>query len=66
MVAGCSAALGISPDRFGKPCRSLYRNNIFEGCSSLVTETQKGLWDAADRDDNIVVGGETTKDTKAQ
>jgi hypothetical protein len=55
-----SAALGISPDRFGKPCRSLYRNNIFDGCSSVVTETQKGLWEAADRDGNTV-GGETTK-----
>jgi hypothetical protein len=61
-----AAALGITADRFGKPCRSLYRHNVFERCGSVATETQKGLWEAAEREGNVVIGEETQKGAKGR
>jgi hypothetical protein len=42
-----SSALALYPDNLGRSCKSLYRDNIFERCANVVTETQKGLWDAS-------------------
>ena len=42
---GC-VALALYPDRFGKPLRNLYRDNIFERCGTVISESEKGLWEA--------------------
>jgi hypothetical protein len=52
-----SAVLTLYPDRFGKPCRSVYRDNFFTQCAVAVSESQPGLWDAASVSGNTVVGG---------
>jgi hypothetical protein len=51
-----SAALGLYPDRFGRPLQNLCRNNTFERCSSVVSESEKGLWDALVTSDNSFLG----------
>ncbi|MEO6809003.1 MAG: right-handed parallel beta-helix repeat-containing protein [Isosphaeraceae bacterium] len=47
-----AATLSIWPDRFDKPSRSMYRNNILEQCSNAVAESAPGLWAAAITKDN--------------
>jgi len=47
-----SAALALSPDRFGNVPRSLYRGNIVERCSVAVEESREGLWKASVIDGN--------------
>jgi hypothetical protein len=50
--AGCSA-LALFPDRFGKPPKSLVRDNIFQKCANVVSESEKGLWEAATASGNL-------------
>lgn len=50
-----AAALALFPDRFGKPCRNVYRSNIIERCSAAVSESVPGLWAASDTKDNEFV-----------
>ena len=50
-----SAALAIYPDRLGRPCSGLYRDNTFERCANVVTETHKGLWHASRAGGNIFI-----------
>ncbi|MHB8993842.1 MAG: right-handed parallel beta-helix repeat-containing protein [Armatimonadota bacterium] len=50
-----STALMLFPDRFGQPLRNLYINNRFERCTNAVSESQKGLWDAAEKTGNSFV-----------
>jgi hypothetical protein len=48
---GC-AAFALFPDRLGNPIRNLYRGNLVEKCATAVSESQQGLWEAAQRLDN--------------
>ena len=41
-----SAALRLFPDPLGRTVRGLVHDNIFERCAHVVSESQKGLWDA--------------------
>jgi hypothetical protein len=50
-----STALMIYPDRLGQPLRNVYASNRFERCTSAVSESEKGLWDAAERTGNTFV-----------
>lgn len=47
-----SAALALWPDRFGKPCHSVYRSNTIERCSIAVSEAVPGLWAASSTEAN--------------
>jgi hypothetical protein len=47
------AVLGLFPDRMGRPLPNLYRDNIFEQCSAVVGESEKGLWEAAMKSGNL-------------
>jgi len=40
-----SSALSLYPDRLGQKPRNEYRDNVFERCASVLTESQKGLWE---------------------
>ncbi|OIO99047.1 MAG: hypothetical protein AUJ92_00245 [Armatimonadetes bacterium CG2_30_59_28] len=50
-----SSVLSLFPDRFGKPLRNLVCDNVFENCSNVVGENEKGLWQpcAAERNQFI-------------
>ncbi|MBM4087720.1 MAG: hypothetical protein FJ272_23265 [Planctomycetes bacterium] len=50
------AALALFADPFGRVGQSLYRANILERCAVPVTESQKGLWDAAKGQENTIIG----------
>jgi hypothetical protein len=50
-----SAALGLFPDRFGKPPANVYRGNAFDRCTQVFVESDKGLWKAADSGNNTIV-----------
>ncbi len=54
-----SAGLALFPDRFGQPMRLLVRDNVVERCAAPFSESQKGLWDAAVKDGNVL--GDATK-----
>lgn len=45
-----SVGLSLYPDRFGRAPRNIYHGNTVEGCSVPVGESEKGLWEAAERD----------------
>jgi hypothetical protein len=63
---GCSA-LTLYADALGRAHRNLYQGNIFERCSSVVAESQKGLWETARSEGNIFVNcGETPKPPAAR
>ena len=47
------AALGLYPDRVGRPLPVLLWGNQIRGCSRVVTEAQPGLWAATQRRDNL-------------
>jgi hypothetical protein len=47
-----SAALGLYPDRLGKPLDILVRGNIFQHCTFVAAERQPELWNAAHVVDN--------------
>ncbi len=51
-----SAVLGLYLNRSGKPPLSIYRNNTFENCASVVSESQEGLWAAAATGGNTYLG----------
>jgi hypothetical protein len=62
-----STAVSLVADPLGRTARSLYRNNIFEKCSRVVTESQKGLWEAAKPEGNAFLGcSETPGPTSPQ
>jgi hypothetical protein len=50
-----SAALGLYPDRFGKPVRNIYRRNTFDRCASVFADADKKLWDSADTAENTIL-----------
>ena len=61
-----SAALMLSPDPAGRDYRNLVSRNIFERCSTVVKETEEGLWDGALKSGNIVVHGGAVPKTGAE
>ncbi len=44
-----SVGLSLYPDRFGKPMANVIRGNTIEHCTAPVGESEKGLWEAAQR-----------------
>ena len=50
-----ASALALFPDPLGRPCKNIYRDNVIERCANVVTESQKGLWDASA--DNLILNG---------
>lgn len=48
-----STALSLITDPLGRTTRNVYRDNIFEGCTNVVAEGQRALWDAAKPKGNI-------------
>jgi len=50
-----ATALALFADPFGRVSHNLYRGNMFERCANVVTETQKGLWNPADAQNNIII-----------
>ncbi len=67
-----SCVLALRPDRLGKPIRNQYRGNVFERCANVVSESEKGLWDATEAHGNVFIeckgapqaatGAETARD----
>ena len=49
-----SSGLMLLPDRLGKPCPSVYRDNCVTRCAVGIRESKAGLWEAALRDGNSV------------
>ena len=57
-----SSALVLNPDRFGKVCPNMIRDNLFQKCSRVVKENQPGTWKASHTDGNLYIEcGETPK-----
>ncbi|MBM4078534.1 MAG: hypothetical protein FJ278_02460 [Planctomycetes bacterium] len=50
-----SAALALFADPLGRLGQNLYRANIIERCAVPITESQKGLWDAAKAQENVII-----------
>ena len=50
-----SSALALLADPFGRVGQSLYRANVFERCFQLVTESEKGLWNPANVETNVIL-----------
>ncbi len=48
-----SAALSLTADPLGRTARSVYRDNVFTRCASLVDQSQKALWDASNAQQNV-------------
>jgi len=44
-----SVGLSLYPDSFGKPLPNVIRGNVIERCAAPVGESEKGLWEAAQR-----------------
>ena len=60
-----SSALALYPDARGAVPARLFRNNVLDRCAATVTESQKGLWDSAIRQDNVLLHCPTANgDTK--
>ena len=53
-----SCALALVADPLGRVGQCLYRGNIIERCAAVATETQKGLWDSSNKENNLIVGPE--------
>jgi hypothetical protein len=47
-----SAALALHPCRIGRELRNLYRDNVFQNCTTPVQERAKGLWAASIKQGN--------------
>ena len=47
--------LCLYPDRLGQPLHNLYRDNVFEQCASVIAESAKDLWAAAEKSGNVFV-----------
>ena len=74
-----ASALALFADPLGRMAGSLYRGNVFERCADRalhpknrvfrvqtpVRETQKGLWNAASQEGNIIIKNGSAKDVKA-
>ncbi|NLY01429.1 MAG: hypothetical protein GXY83_35505 [Rhodopirellula sp.] len=50
-----SAALRLFPDPLGRTVRGMIHDNIFERCAAVMSESQKGLWDATSAKDNVFI-----------
>lgn len=48
-----SSALLLNPDRFGKVCPNVIRDDIFRRCARVVNEDQQGAWKASHTDGNL-------------
>jgi hypothetical protein len=55
-----SAALRLFLDPLGRTVHGLVHDNIFERCAHVVSESQKGLWDATSASDNVFIDCSTT------
>jgi hypothetical protein len=60
-----SSAFSLFGNLLGRAGQGLYRENIFERCTNIVAESQKGLWDAASREGNII-NSDSTRDAKGR
>lgn len=49
-----ASALSLTSDPLGRTARSIYRDNVFQRCTSVVPEAQKTLWDAAKPAGNVL------------
>lgn len=49
-----SAALSLTSDPLGRTARNVYRDNVFQRCTSIVPQTQRSLWDAAKPEGNVL------------
>jgi len=47
-----SSVLLLNPDRFGKVCPNVIRDNIFQRCARVVKEDQQGAWKASHTNGN--------------
>jgi len=61
-----AAALVLQPDRLGRPCRNLYRGNVFERCACPIREARKGLWEASVTDGNQFLDCDNTPKAQAK
>jgi hypothetical protein len=50
-----SAALTLNPDGLGRPCPSVYRDNVFQGCTAVLRENGKGLWESSTTEGNVFI-----------
>ena len=48
-----SSALVLNPDRLGKVCPNVIRDNVFQRCDRVVKEGHKGAWKASHTGGNI-------------
>jgi hypothetical protein len=51
-----AAALSLFPDKLGNPPTNAYRGNVIERCTQAVREAVPGLWEAAMREGNAILG----------
>ncbi|NCO34863.1 MAG: hypothetical protein AUJ92_00255 [Armatimonadetes bacterium CG2_30_59_28] len=48
-------ALMLQPDQFGKPLRSILRDNSFENCNNVAGESEQGLWQACAAEGSLFI-----------
>ena len=59
-----ATALALEPDRLGRPCCSVYRDNVFERCAKVLAESVPALWDASSHAGNeFIQCGSQPKET---
>jgi len=51
---GCSV-LALGPDRMGQPLANLYRDNIFQRCTAVVSDAGRAMWRATDTEANLLL-----------
>jgi hypothetical protein len=51
-----AAGLSLFPDKLGNPPSNAYRQNVIERCTQAVREAVPGLWEAAIRQGNEIIG----------
>lgn len=56
-----ASALWLVADPLGRVAQSVYRDNVFQRCFQLFTETQPGLWPTAEEARNTVIDCGTVK-----
>jgi len=45
----------LQPDQFGKPLRSILRDNSFENCNNVAGESEQGLWQACAAEGSLFI-----------
>ena len=50
-----SVALVLNPDGLGRSCPSLYRENVFQGCATVLRENREGLWENSTTEGNVFI-----------